>query len=76
VASSLAKLQEIVRYFFFFRTVTVFASGALGASPSIDFTGQILTIGHLLQPATMAMGQTVILISSISMKKNLQYAPD
>jgi hypothetical protein len=42
------------------RLVTVLVAGALGASPNIDFKGQTLTTGHLLQPATMAMGQTVM----------------
>jgi len=35
-------------------------SDALGTSPIRDLTGQILKIGHFLQPTAMAMGQIVI----------------
>lgn len=36
------------------------ATGAGGLSPSTPFSGQILKAGHFWQPATMAIGQTVM----------------
>jgi len=38
------------------------AAGAGGLSPSTPLSGQILKAGHLRQPATMAIGQTVMAI--------------
>lgn len=37
-------------------------TAAGGMSPMTPLSGQILKIGHFLQPATMAIGQMVILI--------------
>jgi hypothetical protein len=38
----------------------VFGAAALGISPSVVLTGQILNIGHFWQPTAMAMGQMVM----------------
>lgn len=37
-------------------------SAAFGWSPIIPFSGHILKAGHFRQPATMAIGQTVMMI--------------
>jgi len=34
--------------------------GLLGASPITDLSGHILNAGHFSQPATMAIGQSVM----------------
>jgi hypothetical protein len=65
--------RAMKRYFLlFFRAVTGlftvlttgfgagFTAVAFGTSPIIDFTGQILKIGHFLQPTAIAIGQIVM----------------
>jgi hypothetical protein len=37
-----------------------FTAVALGTSPITDLTGQILKIGHFLQPTAIAIGQIVM----------------
>ena len=56
-------------YFFFFAAARGFAAGlasgvgAGGLSPITPLSGQILNAGHFWQPATMAIGQSVMGIS-------------
>ena len=49
-------------YLFLRALAGLVGGGAFAASPSTAFKGQILTTGHLLHPATMAMGQRVMLV--------------
>lgn len=61
-------------YFFFAAAARGFAAdlglaftcGAEGASPMTPFNGHILKAGHFWQPATMAMGQIVMVISMMT----------
>ena len=45
-----------------FAAVPVSAGGVAGVSPRTPLSGQILKAGHFLQPATMAIGQMVMVI--------------
>jgi hypothetical protein len=45
---------------YFLMVDAVFLGSSLGISPKILVKGQILNAGHFLQPATTAIGQTVI----------------
>jgi len=47
----------------FFRAPAFFEPPALGGLPMTPFSGQILNAGHFSQPATKAIGQSVIVTS-------------
>jgi hypothetical protein len=47
-------------YFFLLGAAVAFGGGTLVASPITVLSGQIDTMGHLLQLAAMAMGQSVM----------------
>jgi hypothetical protein len=51
-------------YFFFLDGGGAGGGSTFGWSPSTVFKGQMLNAGHFLQPATTAMGQTVMAFSS------------
>ena len=50
-----------VAYFFF--GSAAFASPAFGASPITDLSGHTEKAGHFLHPATIAIGQSVMVVS-------------
>jgi hypothetical protein len=49
-------------YFFLRVVAALVGAAAFAASPINVFKGQILTAGHLLQPATTATGQIVMMV--------------
>ena len=61
--------------FFFPADAAGFSAPGLGASPSTVFRGHTENAGHFLQPATMAMGQTVMVRSSSPTGAGGAYAP-
>jgi hypothetical protein len=57
-----ARLGRREAYFFFWGGAAL-ASPAFGTSPISDLTGHTEKAGHFLQPATMAIGQSVMIRS-------------
>jgi hypothetical protein len=66
-------LAAVFRAALAFFTGLTGASGWAGLSPISPLSGQILKAGHFWQPATMAIGQSVMGKSS---KSNVQYGAD
>ena len=60
-ATARAKRESVTEtYFFLLGAALALGGGALAASPITVLSGQTETMGHLLQLATMAMGQSVM----------------
>src|SRR5487761_2138249 len=51
------------RVAYFFLGAAAFASSAFGASPITDLSGHTEKAGHFLQPTTIAIGQSVMVMS-------------